>query len=321
MSDVESWNPDQSSPLAGQGLMFCPNCGKPRVSEGEFCNYCGFQFETMGSRAGNGRHFEEQQILPKVTMPGKKTIFSIKNNRVICAAAAIGATALIVMVLLIVSKKNYCIKNFENAEVGQTICFGSYEQDNNTSNGKEAIEWIVLAKEENRMLVTSKYGLDAKPYNEEEEEVTWEKCTLRKWLNGNFLNEAFNADEKSRIFMSRVTADKNPECNTDPGEDTEDNVFLLSISDAIKYFSSEGPRILKPTEYAVAQGARRYEWNKDEYPADYKKYNGYGWWWLRSPGCFGDHAGYVTMNGAVGWNGVYVNQVEELVRPAMWINL
>ena len=38
----------------------------------------------------------------------------------------------------------------KNIKVGGTYKFGTYEQDNNTSNGKEDIEWLILAKEEDK---------------------------------------------------------------------------------------------------------------------------------------------------------------------------
>ena len=31
------------------------------------------------------------------------------------------------------------------AEVGSSVLFGAYEQDNDESNGKELVEWTVLA--------------------------------------------------------------------------------------------------------------------------------------------------------------------------------
>ena len=31
-----------------------------------------------------------------------------------------------------------------SVRVGSTVIFGSYEQDNNTSNGAEPIEWLVM---------------------------------------------------------------------------------------------------------------------------------------------------------------------------------
>ena len=97
------------------------------------------------------------------------------------------------------------------ADVGDIIEFGAYEQDNEKSNGKEPIEWQVLAKEDNKILVISKYALDAKPYNTEFENVTWETCTLRTWLNETFLDEAFSKAEKSMIQTTEVSADKNPD--------------------------------------------------------------------------------------------------------------
>ena len=47
-----------------------------------------------------------------------------------------------------------------NNSVGDTITFGTYEQDNNTSNGKEAIEWTVLDKNGMSVLLISKQALD-----------------------------------------------------------------------------------------------------------------------------------------------------------------
>ena len=78
------------------------------------------------------------------------------------------------------------------AEVGDYICFGAYEQDKDTSDGKENVEWQVLAKEDNKILVISKYVLDAKPYNTNLVNVTWETCALQTWLNGTFFDEAFS---------------------------------------------------------------------------------------------------------------------------------
>lgn len=72
--------------------------------------------------------------------------------------------------------KEYMLEKFGLAKVGDYITFGTYEQDNDEENGKEAIEWLVLATDGNRKLLTSKYGLDCKPYNEKNEDVTWENA-------------------------------------------------------------------------------------------------------------------------------------------------
>ena len=73
-----------------------------------------------------------------------------------------------------------------------TITFGSYEQDNNLKNGQEPIEWLVLERAGDYAMIISKYGLDAQPYHGVSEDVTWENCTLRVWLNLVFAPSAFS---------------------------------------------------------------------------------------------------------------------------------
>ena len=64
--------------------------------------------------------------------------------------------------------------------VGNIVTFGRYEQDNKTENGPEEIEWIVLDYDEKnqKTLLLSRYGLDAKRYNEDYQVTTWSECTL-----------------------------------------------------------------------------------------------------------------------------------------------
>ena len=139
--------------------------------------------------------------------------------------------------------------------VGDIVSFGSYEQDNDTSNGKEKIKWIVLANEGSRILVISDKALDCRPYNIISTDVTWEICTLRHWLNENFFRAAFSDGERAMIPMVSVSADGNPDFDTDPGNATQDKVFLLSIAEANKYFDSDEARKCVPTAYAEANGA------------------------------------------------------------------
>lgn len=194
------------------------------------------------------------------------------------------------------------------ASVGDNIFFGSYEQDGDTSNGKEDIEWLVLAKENGKLLVISKYALDCQPYNSSDTDTTWEECSLRAWMNDDFLNNAFSADEQSKIVATNVSADKNPEYITDPGNATTDKVFLLSITEAEKYFSSVSARQCKPTKYAIANGASVY--NDDNC-----------WWWLRSPGNTQHNAAGVKHGGSVHYYGNSVDRGDDCVRPALWIDL
>ena len=103
------------------------------------------------------------------------------------------------------------------AQVGDTVRFGSYEQDNDKDNGSEAIEWLVLDKQDGKLLLLSKDALDAKPYNEEFKDVTWETCTLRSWLNDTFYSTAFSTAEQGLIATARVKNEDNPKYGTEGG--------------------------------------------------------------------------------------------------------
>ncbi len=202
------------------------------------------------------------------------------------------------------------------AEVGDIVYFGAYEQDNNTSNGKEDVEWIVLAKENEKVLVISKYALDCQKYNSTDTDVTWEKCSLRTWMNGTFLNNAFSAEEQAKIATMSVSADNNPKYSTNPGNATTDKVFLLSITEAEKYFTTDESRRCAPTAFAKAQGA-------DTNNRYYKTASGEATcvWWLRSPGLLQDRAASVNTVGSVYYIGGLVHDAYRCVRPALWINI
>ena len=165
----------------------------------------------------------------------------------------------------------------------------------------------MLAKKGTKILVISKYALDRKPYNTSYEDVTWETCPLRNWLNIDFINAAFSAEEKAMIPTVTVSADNNPEYSTNPGKATQDQVFLLSITEANKYFSSDSARQCEPTDYAVDN--------------DYgESYSGNCWWWLRSPGEYQTDAANVYQAGDVSERGRRVYHYGA-VRPALWIDL
>ena len=206
------------------------------------------------------------------------------------------------------------IEKLKVANVGDYVFFGSYEQDNNTSNGKEEIEWEVLEIKGNEILIISKYALDCQKYNSEYTDITWENCTLRSWLNDTFLKTAFGEDLQKTIKTTIVSADKNPKYSTNPGNATNDKVFLLSITEAEKYFSNDEERKCIPTAYAIAQGA----YTSSSYNKDGKATC---WWWLRSPGDYQYDAASVNYDGSIYYYGYFVDNRCDCVRPALWINL
>ncbi len=203
----------------------------------------------------------------------------------------------------------YFIEKNGQIEIGKYITFGTYEQNNNTANGKEDIEWLVLDKKDGKALVISKYALDCQQYNTSYTDVSWETCTLRKWLNSTFINEAFSEAEKTIVSTVTVSADKNPDYSTNPGSATQDKAFLLSITEANKYFSSDSARQCEATAYAEAQGAY------------VSSSNGNCWWWLRSPGFYQYGAASVYDDGDVSEGGGNVLNSRTAVRPALWIDL
>lgn len=183
-----------------------------------------------------------------------------------------------------------------------TMKFGNYHG---------TVEWIVLAKKDGKALLISKYCLDAKEYdkNENNESVTWENSTLRQWLNSCFINEAFTDEEKALICGTHLQNTDNPKWGTNGGSNTTDKVFLLSIDEATRYFASDKARMAEATDYAKEQGI--YVSGK----------NGNSWWWLRSLGRNNSDAAYVDIGGSVRNYGSYANDGESGVRPAMWVNI
>ena len=200
------------------------------------------------------------------------------------------------------------------AGIGDTVIFGVYEQDGSRANGPEWIEWLVLDKEDDRILVISRYGLSSQAYNGTNSSVTWEHSSLRGFLNRHFLKDAFSEEEQARIPTVTVRADQNPQFDTDSGKDTQDKVFALSVQEADRYFSSDEARRCVPTPNTAAQGACV----SITYEVDGR---GTCWWWLRQPGRRNNLAACIDEDGALHPSG-YDNSLDDVaVRPAMWINI
>ena len=174
---------------------------------------------------------------------------------------------------------------FKGANVGDIVKFGRYPQT--AAGDVQDMEWRVLAVEGDKVLAISRYGLDARRFDDNSND--WESSEICGWLNGEFYNSSFNDDEKGIIASS------------DPGK-----VFLLSSWEADKYFSSDEDRKCVPTGYAKANGA-----SED---------NGGCCWWLRSPNPINSNdISYVNFGGFVG--SYFVDYDFCSVRPALWINV
>ena len=195
-----------------------------------------------------------------------------------------------------------CIAKVEwpSTDVGDVIEFGRYEQDNNTQNGEEPIEWIVLEKDEDQMLVISKYALDCQPFNTERNGTIWETCSLRTWLNVDFLSNAFVPGEQNYIEETTVNEHENSS-----GTDTVDKVYILSVSEAQSFEGKVDLHECEPTQYAIAKGTKRLD--------------GLCSWWLRTREPFGNNVAIVNLKGRIDDHGCYMDKDTVAVRPVIWL--
>lgn len=220
-----------------------------------------------------------------------------------------------------------------------SVYFGNYRQssDGSGSYNADPVKWRVLANDENssgKLLLLADQNLDVKPYNSSYTSITWEKSTIRSWLNGyganennygtdyssdNFIDTAFSSNEQSAIAETHVynatqsdgSSNPNPSYSTSGGNNTTDKIFLLSIEEAnnSSYFpNGDSARVSTNTAY-VAGHSGMYGVGVADY------------WWLRSPGDSAFWAVRVRDNGGVLITGSIVNSTAGAVRPAFNLNL
>ena len=329
--------------------MYCNNCGEEIKDGADFCPNCGINISS------NGVHGNNSANAPKITEKNDKAKKGNKKTRIAIAAILVALIVLNIVQFLyrrykfgIIYNSRYCqtrdeiektdinIKNLSTDEIdiGDYITFGRYEQDNDSSNGTEGIEWRVLDKAtadsngRNCILVISRYALDCRPYNEQEvydiyghkynedyEDVTWETCDIREWLNNEFYNEAFSEAERNQIFNIN---NNNPDASFymgtwggKGGNATSDKIFLLSYEQAEGLFENSTDRECYPTDYAM--------WN-----SVFVGKGHYCNWWLRSPGPNNRYALIVKVDGELDYKGIDLGSKHSSgencgVRPALWI--
>ncbi len=208
---------------------------------------------------------------------------------------------------------------FQSVSEGDVVCLGSYEQDNNERNGPESIEWKVLEKEENRILVLSRYVLDERQYDSkyarfilsgDQEDLdydnpiaTWENCSLRQWLNQWFMEQAFEESEQAYIWEAAIGEETHLDTEETNKSSVTDKIFLLSPAEVTTCFSSRNDR--------KGMGSRAVSGKEDRYLYAVG-------WWTRNASKSGKTALMIDY-----WGEIKKRSVEERagVRPAMWISL
>ena len=156
--------------------------------------------------------------------------------------------------------------------LGDVVTFGSYD-------------WYIIGKSDNGVTLLMKENLTTKGYNDSYASVTWETCSLRTYLNGEFYNgSGFSDDDRAKIVKTSITNPNNPNYGTNGGNATEDYIYLLSIDEA---------NALSDTIRANGSG-----------------------WWLRSPGSDSHFAAFVNGGGDVLTNGGNLS-LNRGVRPVL----
>lgn len=182
---------------------------------------------------------------------------------------------------------------------GEFALFGRYY--NESSEEKSPIEWLVLENDGETALLISRYALDCIRFNERRRPVMWKECTVRKWLNAEFITVAFTKDEQADIFASVISPDNVREGESDGT--VKDKIFLLSINEAEGYFNSDEERKCTLTAYAKAKQ------NCNDYDSAV--------WWLRSPGVNRLKAAGVDTSGSIYYYGRDIFETAGGVRPVI----
>ena len=136
-----------------------------------------------------------------------------------------------------------CTKEIEDANVGDIVSFGYYEQ-NTDLDGGEAILWDVLDEKDGNILLISHYVIDQISFSTGKSNPGWGKSYVRVWLNNDFYINSFDENEKKRIILSNIENPSSAEMYEMCGEDvidrklddTEDYIFLLSWKEAFEYY-------------------------------------------------------------------------------------
>lgn len=155
---------------------------------------------------------------------------------------------------------------------------------------------------------------------------------MRSWLNGygaeanregksyrenGFLNYAFTVDEQSAIRKTNVVNRYENEYGTKGGNDTSDQIYLLSIGEAKNpaygFTSNEDDTKTREAENTVyADGRKIQSSSLNDADSTHE-------WLLRSPGYHSNNASYVYDDGGIDGNHFVYNDVA--VRPVLHLDL
>lgn len=167
------------------------------------------------------------------------------------------------------------IDNMKNSEIGTSVLFGEYK-------------WLMVEKETDKVLLVKSEPINGYAYHDKSENITWAECSLRDYLNAEFMDETFCQQMKDRILETEIVVPDNKQYKTKGGKNTVDKVFLLND-----------------------EQAKEYKEILDNYTRD---------WWLINPGNSQNTAQYVSYGEIMDY-GYEVSNKNIYIRPAIWVSI
>lgn len=199
------------------------------------------------------------------------------------------------------AQRKKALKQFlTTVQSGDCISFGSFEQDGNTQNGKETLEWIVLSVKEPYVLLLSKNVLDVQPFSGTDS-AAWNNSALRRWLNADFFADAFTPKQQEKILLA-----KRKDAN---GDETAERLLALSAAAVDAYLAADDPH--RPGVCTAYAAAKSDGVTAGESVA----------WWLRTPGTESGCTAVVNAQGETNAAGIPSDSAAVGVRPAFWLHL
>ena len=186
----------------------------------------------------------------------------------------------------------------------------------------EPIRWKIIQKSDGKSLIMCDSIIANMAYDYGGDN-RYNLSDVRKWLNNEFLKEAFSTYQQGLILTTTVNNSAYStgyNSNSYACQDTSDKIFLLSYAEAISstygfsttYSAYDSARRMKTSDYARATGA----WMSLD-----SNYYGNGYWWLRSPYHKLSNAAQHTNYQGVTGKSDYVTDSGVGIVPVLWIAL
>lgn len=211
----------------------------------------------------------------------------------------------------------------DNKVIYDCVYFGKYPQSGTNESNPEPIKWRVLKVKDNIAFLHADQNLDVLQFHTEHQAVYWKDATVRAWLNNDFINRAFTADEQAAIIPSSLIPENSPAYEEAKDKSQKDQIILLAYDEILnpEYgFSPEtwadNAKVRTNTAYVASGGKLQ----SSDLMSEAGESNSY---FLRTPNDFSgiEDVDIVFPDGRVFYCGGYVNEKGHGICPALRLDL